>query len=83
MIKGVLDLFFNLIVSLLDLLPAADFSCIFDSVALDFFKNIISFMLFFFPQDLFIAIITSVLFWVGIQFVWAVIEFIIKKFMLS
>lgn len=83
MIKGLLDVFFNLITYLLDFLPAADFSTIFNAEALSFFKNIISFMLYFFPIDLFAVMLSSVIFWVGVQFVWAVIEFILKKFMLS
>lgn len=83
MIKGVLDLFFGLITSLLDLLPAADFSPVFDNAVVGFFKNIIGLMLFFIPKDAFIVIISSVVFWVGLQFVWAVVEFILKKFMLS
>lgn len=83
MIKGLLDVFFNLITYLLDFLPAADFSTIFNAEALGFFKNIISFMLYFFPIDLFAVMLSSVIFWVGVQFVWAVIEFILKKVMLS
>ena len=83
MIKGLLDVFFNLITYLLDFLPAADFSTIFNAEVLSFFKNIISFMLYFFPIDLFAVMLSSVIFWVGVQFVWAVIEFILKKVMLS
>ena len=83
MITAILDTFFNLIVYLLDFLPVADFSIIFNAEGLNLFKNIISYMLFFFPNDLFIATLTCVCFWVVVQFVWAVIEFILKKFMLS
>ena len=83
MIKGLLDVFFNLITYLLDFLPVADFSTVFNAESLGFFKNIISFMLYFFPLDLFSVMLSSVIFWVGVQFVWAVIEFILKKFMLS
>ena len=83
MITAVLDTFFNLIIYLLDFLPAADFSVIFNTEGLNFFKNIISYMLFFFPIDLFIATLTCVCFWIVVQFAWAVIEFILKKFMLS
>ena len=83
MITAILDVFFNLITYLLDFLPSADFSVVFNSEALSFFKNIVSFMLFFFPSDLFTAALGCVCFWVVIQFAWAVIEFILKKFMLS
>ena len=83
MIKGLLDVFFNLITYLLDFLPAADFSTIFNAEALSFFKNIISVMLYFFPSELFAVMLSSVIFWGGVQFVWAVIEFILKKVMLS
>ena len=83
MITAILDTFFCLITYLLDFLPAADFSVVFNSEGLNFFKNIVSYMLFFFPSDLFVAFITCFCFWVVIQFAWAVIEFILKKFMLS
>ena len=83
MIQGILDTFFNLITYLLDFLPSFDFSTIFNNDALNFFKNIMSFMLYFFPRDLFVSIFSSVAFWVSLQFIWAVIEFILKKFMLS
>jgi len=83
MITAILDTFFGLIIYLLDLLPAADFSVVFNTEGLDFFKNIVSYMLFFFPSDLFVATLSCVCFWVVIQFGWAVVEFILKKFMLS
>ena len=83
MIKSVLDVFFDLIMYLLDYLPSADFSIIFNEEALSFFKNILSFMLFFFPVDLFTVLLSSVIFWVVLQFAWSVVEFILKKFMLS
>lgn len=51
MITAILDTFFGLIIYLLDLLPAADFSVVFNTEGLDFFKNIVSYMLFFFPSD--------------------------------
>lgn len=83
MITAFLDLFFSLITYLLDFLPPADFSVVFNSEGLNFFKNILSYMLFFFPNDLFTTFMVCVCFWLVVQFVWAVIEFILKKFMLS
>ena len=82
MVLEFLDLIFSFINSFLDILPSLDFNFINLDAVNEFFKYI-SYMLYFYPSDLFIAQMTCVIFWIGAQFAWAPIEFVIKIFMLS
>lgn len=41
--------------------------------------NILKYALYWFPLDLWILILTNIVFWITVQFSWAIIEWIYKK----
>lgn len=43
------------------------------------FSNMIATALFFFPADVWAALISSIVFWTGVNMVYALIEWILKK----
>lgn len=83
MVLELLNMFFEFVNTFLEFLPGFDFSTYINMDAINEFFKYVSYMLYFYPIDLFTAQLACVVFWIGAQFAWAPIEFIIKKFMLS
>ena len=67
---------FNLIINLLPDLSYIDPLSGFD---ISGFINILAYGFFIFPYQLFMIFIGNMIFWLGVQMVWAVIEWIYKK----
>lgn len=75
--EALLGLLFDLVKFIITLLPDALFEL--PEYAVDFI-SMVSKGLFFFPADLFYVCIGNILCWLGIQFGWAFIEWVYKKF---
>ena len=61
------------------LFPDLSFLDFFDSYSFQPFIDIISPAFAIYPYWLFVLVISNVIFWIGIQFTWAVIEWLYKK----
>lgn len=78
MVTNILSGIFNLLENLVALIPdMSDVTTGFGN--LDMFIAALGYGFIVFPLPLFLFFIANVVFWLGLQFVWAIIEWIYKK----
>lgn len=75
-IEGLFNLFFGIVDLVLDLLP--DFNIDLGG-GFEAFMELLSYALYFFPSDLWTAIIVNVVIWLFGAITWSIIEWIYKK----
>lgn len=71
---------FNLLVGLVELVIGLFPSITVPSVSTGLTVKLLSWGLYFFPLDLWVLVIGNIVFWLSIQFIWACVEWVYKKF---
>ena len=81
-LEGILSLLFSVIAGIIDLIPVKPYADAMGGFAADLtaFIEFLSYGFYIFPVELFLIFIGNVLFWLGLQMVWAIAEWIYKKF---
>jgi len=77
LIELLLSPLFALINFILGLIPDLTFGADFSNIT--WLIDIMAFGFWIFPLSLFLIFLANILFWLGVQMLWAIIEFIIKK----